>query len=362
MEAEPTLLPQEADVPQSVGVSLIDGRTRAFELDTAESAIRWRAELEAAVFSKSRFIFYIRNSTDTLMCFKAFRATADKLRLSLPLQYVTGTTVEPFHAMAVRVQLHFDPTPAPNCNPSAEVAEDSSSVNDADTQTSKTEQVVEFGYLRSQYVQSFRLATPSSQSLLTHVIVSRNHSETFSRKLLSLVDEAKELPPCGAVVPILEIDSTVRKADIEEQTAIASDSSLGAQFCRMFALADNPADLFSEFHHRETRADSRADSDLPSTVVNNVELIRALPAWGNLVIGAHWLCFWRKATIGADIKMRIPLIDIDDAVAVRAFGFRIFGLSIQMYVSFEALLARDQCGGARRASDFVALLRSVAIL
>jgi hypothetical protein len=65
-------------------------------------------------------------------------------------------------------------------------------------------------------------------------------------------------------------------------------------------------------------------------VAASVELVRALPAWGSLVISKGFLCFWRKSLVGADIKLKIPLVDIDDVTACKAFGFRIFGLAVQV--------------------------------
>lgn len=76
--------------------------TVAFDLDTEESAHEWKGELEAALFSKC----FLRSKrarelgADLLGARTVFRTTADKLRLSLPLQYITRTLITPFQSLA----------------------------------------------------------------------------------------------------------------------------------------------------------------------------------------------------------------------------------------------------------------------
>lgn len=69
-----------------VRIDLIDGRQRFFELDTAESAMSWRADMEATVFSTFRRKPDSRSFSDIRNLSAAFRATADKLRLALPVR------------------------------------------------------------------------------------------------------------------------------------------------------------------------------------------------------------------------------------------------------------------------------------
>lgn len=77
-----------------------NGRVRAFEYDTAESAIQWRAEIEAALFSKCDTSLFLTDLFPDDPTYTAFRATADKLRLSLPLQYVTKIGIQPYGPIA----------------------------------------------------------------------------------------------------------------------------------------------------------------------------------------------------------------------------------------------------------------------
>lgn len=66
------------------------------------------------------------------------------------------------------------------------------------------------------------------------------------------------------------------------------------------------------------------------TVAPSCELVRNLPTWGSLVISHRFLCFWRKGVVGSDVRLRIPLTDIDDVGPSKAWGFRIVGLAVQV--------------------------------
>ncbi|KAM0787800.1 hypothetical protein ACM66B_003854 [Microbotryomycetes sp. NB124-2] len=227
----------------------IDGRVREFEFETAEAAMHWQADMQAAVYT--------------------FRATSDRLRLALPLQYVTRTVVTPFTPLADRVQLEFDTTCPDRGSPAG------SEHNDAP-------QSVDFGYLKS------------------HAI--------FTEKLVEMIEAAKDLPRCAGALPILEIDGPARgpDADLTE----TPDSSLPARFVHTFALADDPTSVWT---------------------ASGVALVRTLPIFGAIAISSSFFCFWKHNIIGADVLVRIPLVDIDDAVANRAFGFRIWGLAVQVH-------------------------------
>lgn len=85
------VLPIDESNPKTFTISLIDGRTRTFELDTNESCIAWHADMEAAVFT--------------------FRNQADKLRMALPLQCITKTAIAPYMTLAERVSVEFETDP-----------------------------------------------------------------------------------------------------------------------------------------------------------------------------------------------------------------------------------------------------------
>lgn len=136
-------------------------------------------------------------------------------------------------------------------------------------------------------------------------------SSAFSEKLVEVIEACRSVPRRCDVVPILEIDSPLRQADSEKRQSLQQDSSLAAQFAKTFALADDPSSLWT---------------------ATNVGLVRTLPVWGAIALSEHFFCFYRHGILVADVLVRIPLVDIDDAVPVRAFGFRIWGLAIQVYV------------------------------
>lgn len=179
------VLPIEGDNPRSYTIILNDGRTRTFEFSTAESTIAWHSDLVAALFS--------------------FRNTADKLRVSLPLELITKVTTAPYMNLATSVSVEF--------GTEAATGED----------TSDQSKLLEFGFLR------------------TH--------ETFAGLLLSAIDRAHEHPSgSGATVPlpILEIDSPLPPDEVARTEELTNDKTLAAKFVRTFALADHPADLFGK--------------------------------------------------------------------------------------------------------------------
>lgn len=116
------VLPYDPEHPYSFRVQLIDGRTKSFDVDTAESAIGWTNDMIAALFT--------------------FRATADKLRLSLPLQYITGYERGAYLGLAERVCVKFN---VDVCTSSGEI------VNEAEEDPAAT-QTIEMGWLKSQYI------------------------------------------------------------------------------------------------------------------------------------------------------------------------------------------------------------------
>ncbi|KAI5475042.1 hypothetical protein MNV49_002067 [Pseudohyphozyma bogoriensis] len=255
--------------PREIYLSLIDGRERVIELDTAESAVAWHGDMIAALFT--------------------FRATADKLRLALPLRLVTRMTREPYMSLGEKVEVDFD---SGRCEATLS---DGASTHSNESEGSSTPQSVAFGYLK-------------------------NHCD-FYDDMEKYINLAKtETGPCGAR-PVLEIDSDMRAKDEQLQqeftTELGKEKGLASEFQKMFALPEPPVSLF---------------------LAPNVQLVRTLPTWGTLCISSTFLCFWKKVLVGSDVKLRIPIADIDDAVPCKAFGFRIVGLAIQVHGSPDVRL------------------------
>lgn len=146
-------------------------------------------------------------------------------------------------ANSVKVELEFDTvTPCSAFRAKAEAEKDTASfVSDDSKTTTSSAQTIEFGYLKSQYALP---SLPSSHPPPSLTLEYR--SSTFSDALLALVDAAKDLPPCGGSLPILEIDSDVRTQDEQQKKKISEDTSLAAQFCRLFALGDDSKEVFGE--------------------------------------------------------------------------------------------------------------------
>ncbi|KAK4053271.1 hypothetical protein OIO90_004045 [Microbotryomycetes sp. JL221] len=270
--------------PLRYTTEMIDGRVLEFEYETAEAAMRWHAEVRAALFT--------------------FRSTSDKLRLSLPLQYVTKTVVTPFTTVAEQVQLTFDTVCTEKASPDH---------NDAP-------QTVEFGYLRSHSI--------------------------FTEKLIEHIEASHSLPRCEGTEPILEIDSPTSQAELQRAKELREDTSLPAQFALKFALADEPSSIWTS---------------------TGVGLVRTLPVWGSIAISSSYFCFWRHGVLVSDVLVRVPLVDIDDAIPIRAFGFRIWGLAIQVHgapdcrLDFTSKKARDDVVDRLKTAVLEAKVTDMAI-
>ncbi len=274
------ILPLEGDSPHTYTIILNDGRRRTFEFSTTESCIAWHSDAVAALFS--------------------FRNTADRLRVSLPLELITKVTTAPYMTLATSVSVEFG---------------DHHSAEDSSDQS----KLLEFGFLR------------------TH--------ETFAEMLLSAIDRAHE-HPSGARVPpaILEIDSPLPQDEVARTEELANDHTLAANFVRKFALSDHPNELFVSSH---------------------VELVRTLPTWGSLAIGTTYLCFSQRNLVTSDVNLRVPLVDLDGATPCKAFGFSVYGLSVQVHgapdlrFDFKKRDERDRV--VQKINDVVLSLKLAAV-
>ena len=284
---------QNEDFPKSFCLELLDGRIKTPIYDTAEAAIEWRNELEATLFS--------------------FRATSDRLRLALPLELISDLAISPYFTVARRLEISFDAGTADNEDPiSRSDSPSSPSSSSASSAASRT--TIALGYLS------------------TH--------EGFGEKVSELVEIAKKNPGSCVLKPILEIDSVTRDEDMKLQAELAADKSLAANFIRTFGLNEvTPSEIFGQ-----SVVSGRSSSELTSCVkvAPSCELIRTLPAWGALAISRYSLCFWRKSLVGDDIKLKVPLVDLDDVKKVKAFGFRIFGLEITVSRSLILVLIHTE--------------------
>lgn len=59
-------------------------------------------------------------------------------------------------------------------------------------------------------------------------------------------------------------------------------------------------------------------------------MIRTLPLYGTIAVGGRYFSYWRKNVLSRDLKLRIPMSDIEGVRPTRAFGFHVWGLAIQI--------------------------------
>lgn len=142
--------------------------------------------MEAALFSASPPLVFLRPQAESYSLQQtAFRATADKLRLSLPLRLIQSVVYEPYMTLAERVQIQFDSGRCPygsDDDRSSITSTDSS--GDSVSSVSRAPTEVEFGYLKSQL--SFPLFFDQMTTMLTTLYGAAtrlwNHYKNTSRR------------------------------------------------------------------------------------------------------------------------------------------------------------------------------------
>lgn len=163
---------QDPENPKSFAIEMNDNRIRRPMLDTSESAMAWSNAIETTLYR--------------------FRATADRLRLSIPLELVSDLNVTPYFVFADRLDIELDH---------------------------------EIGSVAICFLRSLH--------------------EDFLATLERLMDDAKANPSVCKVQPIVEVDGQEAAEDRSMQTQLSNDKSLPAQFVAQFGLSDLPSSLFS---------------------------------------------------------------------------------------------------------------------
>ncbi|KAK4687358.1 hypothetical protein P7C73_g2755, partial [Tremellales sp. Uapishka_1] len=56
-----------------------------------------------------------------------------------------------------------------------------------------------------------------------------------------------------------------------------------------------------------------------------------VPCRGHIILAPRFICFWRRATVGADIKYRFKVSDVKGAIETTAFRAGFFGMALQLH-------------------------------
>lgn len=58
---------------------------------------------------------------------------------------------------------------------------------------------------------------------------------------------------------------------------------------------------------------------------------RVAPARGHIILTPRYLCFWRRANVGADIKYRFSIADVKGAETVSSMRIKMYGLNVKIH-------------------------------
>lgn len=133
--------------------------------------------------------------------------------------------------------------------------------------------------------------------------------DDFYTQLARAVAHARASPPETDCEPVIEVESAARKQEDEMVAQVAKET-----------LSQRATRLINALGLKE--------DDPQKLLVLSAQLVQGTPNWGEVAISSQYLCFWRHKLVGRDIKVRVPLADVEDAVPVKAWGFRIFGLAV----------------------------------
>ncbi|CDS01828.1 hypothetical protein [Sporisorium scitamineum] len=276
------------------------------EFKTQEAALDWRKELEAAAF-------HARN-------------TADKVRISIPLERIVGLDSASF--MQVAKVIHIDVLiGAVNEAEAAHIAQE------------HRERVDRHQLDHSWSSGDVFLNCPKDPGFKCHttqVAFGVTHNRTAFIDLLreALKEPASIHKSAGfhdtlrtVPAPLLDLESDADAEDTSTDGNASSDdqkSSLADKFCQAFGLPDRPEELH----------------------IVKAELVRTLHTHGTMAIGLDYLLFWRRA-VGRDLKVKVPLNDLQGVDTYRSMLWHHFGLVVHitahsdMYFDFTSKDNRD---------------------
>ena len=276
------------------------------EFKTEEAALDWRKELEAAAF-------HARN-------------TADKVRISIPLERIVGVDSAAF--MQVAKVIHIDVLMgAVNEAEAAHIVEEHQ-------QRADRHQLDHSWSSGNVFVDCPKM--PGFKCHTTQVAFGVTHNRAA---FIDLLREA--LKPSNSIhqtvgyretlhavpAPLLDLEGEADLEDNSTDSNLSSDDpkqSLADKFCHSFGLPHHPEQL----HLVKT------------------ELVRTLHTHGTMAIGLDYLLFWRRA-VGRDLKIKVPLSDLQGVDTYRSMFWHHFGLVVHitahsdMFFDFTSKESRD---------------------
>ncbi len=261
----------------------------AIEFKTQEAALDWRKELEGAVFHS--------------------RNTADKVRISIPLERIVGLDTADFLQVAKIVHIDVLAGSVDEASAAAAVQEhrDRTARHQLDHSWSSGNMYINcpknpgFKCHITQIALGFTVKRLPFIDLLQEALKSR-------KKMQGNVgfEQVLRLVP----TPLLDLESD---PDADDNTSDANESSesqkrsLAEKFCHSFGLPSRPDEL----------------------KLVKAQLVRTLLTHGTLAIGLEYLLFWRRA-VGRDLKVKVPLNDIQGVDTYHSILWHHYGLVIHI--------------------------------
>ncbi|CCF52740.1 hypothetical protein NDA11_004010 [Ustilago hordei] len=263
----------------------------SIEFKTQEAALDWRKELEAAAF-------HARN-------------TAEKVRISIPLERVVGMDATPF--LQVAKVVHLDVLVGSVNEEEFAVAEKERKERE------QRHQLVEHSWSYNNFFVNCP-KNPNFKCHITQLAFGVTHNRAA---FIDLLREALKSPrathdPLGfeellsaVPAPLLDLEGG---PDVEDPPSGGNDSSddqhkrtLAEKFCHAFGLPSLPEEL----------------------QLVKCELVRTLHTHGTMAIGLQYLLFWRRA-VGRGLKIKVPLNDIQGVDTYRSMLWHHHGLVVHI--------------------------------
>ncbi|SPO25608.1 probable UDP-glucose:sterol glucosyltransferase Ugt53A1 [Ustilago trichophora] len=263
----------------------------SIEFKTQEAALDWRKELEAAAF-------HARN-------------TAEKVRISIPLERVVG--VDSANFMDFAKVVHVDVLVG-----SVNEAEMAQIVKEHHDRAERHHLVEQGRSTNHMFVSCPK--NPGFKCHITQIALGLTHNRAA---FIDLLREALKVPksthdPLGfqhvlnAVPPPLidlegDADAEDASPDSIDDSSDDHKRSLADKFCHAFGLPHRPEELH----------------------LVKAQLVRTLHTHGTMAIGLDYLLFWRRA-VGRDLKIKVPLNDIQGVDTYRSMLWHHHGLVVHI--------------------------------
>ncbi|WVQ77692.1 hypothetical protein IAR50_007382 [Cryptococcus sp. DSM 104548] len=342
-------------------------RQSHFTVDTEQSAIQWRRALDAAIFRQLRHKWRVVTATSN------FPASSDwsVLRICIPLDRVALRGVSSFHSFSTLIGLDItmdrlkvnmvmspvvkgdwsgdDPSGPdghkPLISPSITRTQKTSSflprrslsLSRRPHSPAKSDPMKPLEPNASDPGQGLSTQLPiSDQGTITVNIGVLNQQAWFAQAIKSAIHASAE----RKCKPDMKQPKLVW--EVGGHDCLATDEELDAERARNGSTDSEEAEedddnggLVQETRKREKALMAAKVFGLREEegiwVKRCYVATTLIPARGHIIVTPRFICFWRRVTVGTDIKYRFPIEDVKGAATAPSLRARFHGLALQVH-------------------------------